>query len=56
MKKAMPVFVTRPEAIKMCPRVNERKSRNNLQTIVCVTGNPHGDGFACGRIADILAE
>src|SRR5699024_483002 len=32
------VFGTRPEAIKMCPLVNELKSRENLKTIVCVTG------------------
>lgn len=38
MKKVMLVFGTRPEAIKMCPLVNELKSRNTLQTIVCVTG------------------
>ena len=38
MKKIMLVFGTRPEAIKMCPLVNELKSRDNLQTIVCVTG------------------
>lgn len=34
----MVVFGTRPEAIKMCPLVNELKSRNNFKTIVCVTG------------------
>ncbi len=38
MKTVMLVFGTRPEAIKMCPLVNELKSRKNLQTIVCVTG------------------
>ena len=38
MKKIMLVFGTRPEAIKMCPLVNELKSRKNLETIVCVTG------------------
>lgn len=38
MKKIMLVFGTRPEAIKMCPLVNELKSRKNLQTVVCVTG------------------
>ena len=38
MKKVMLVFGTRPEAIKMCPLVNELKSRKSLQTIVCVTG------------------
>ena len=38
MKKVMIVFGTRPEAIKMCPLVNELKSRKNIQTVVCVTG------------------
>lgn len=37
-KKIMLVFGTRPEAIKMCPLVNELKKRDNLETIVCVTG------------------
>lgn len=34
----MLVFGTRPEAIKMCPLVNELKKRKSLQTVVCVTG------------------
>ena len=38
MKKVMLVFGTRPEAIKMCPLVNELKTRKNIQTLVCVTG------------------
>ena len=38
MKTVMLVFGTRPEAIKMCPLVNELKSRKNIETIVCVTG------------------
>ena len=38
MKKVMLVFGTRPEAIKMCPLVNELKSRNGIRTVVCVTG------------------
>ena len=38
MKKIMLVFGTRPEAIKMCPLVNELRKREELQTIVCVTG------------------
>ncbi len=38
MKTVMLVFGTRPEAIKMCPLVNELKTRRNLNTIVCVTG------------------
>lgn len=38
MKKVMLVFGTRPEAIKMCPLVNELKRRKNIDTVVCVTG------------------
>ena len=38
MKKIMLVFGTRPEAIKMCPLVNELKKRQSIETIVCVTG------------------
>ena len=38
MKKIMLVFGTRPEAIKMCPLVNELKSRESIATVVCVTG------------------
>lgn len=38
MKKIMLVFGTRPEAIKMCPLVNELKKRQELKTVVCVTG------------------
>ena len=38
MKKVMLVFGTRPEAIKICPLVNELKTRKGIQTVVCVTG------------------
>lgn len=34
----MLVFGTRPEAIKMCPLVNELKKRKSIETVVCVTG------------------
>lgn len=37
-KKVLIVFGTRPEAIKMCPVVNELKKRNSIDTVVCVTG------------------
>lgn len=37
--KILVVFGTRPEAIKMCPLVNELKSRpEQFETVVCVTG------------------
>jgi len=38
MKTVLLVFGTRPEAIKMCPLVNELKTRKNINTVVCVTG------------------
>lgn len=38
MKKVMLVFGTRPEAIKMCPLVNELKKREGIRVLVCVTG------------------
>lgn len=39
MKKVMLVFGTRPEAIKMCPLVNELKARpGEFKTVVTVTG------------------
>lgn len=34
----MVVFGTRPEAIKMCPLVKELKTRDKIETFVCVTG------------------
>ena len=37
-KKVMLVFGTRPEAIKMCPLVNELKLRSSMEVTVCVTG------------------
>lgn len=38
IRNVLVVFGTRPEAIKMCPLVNELKSRNSINTIVAVTG------------------
>lgn len=37
MKKVLSIFGTRPEAIKMAPVVKELESRDNIQSIVCVT-------------------
>ena len=37
MIKVMSIFGTRPEAIKMAPLVKELESRNEIQSIVCVT-------------------
>ena len=38
MKKILLVFGTRPEAVKMCPLVQELRARRGIQTVVCVTG------------------
>lgn len=39
MKRILLVFGTRPEAIKMCPLVNELKKHTDaFETLVCVTG------------------
>ena len=38
MKKVVVVFGTRPAAIKMCPLVKELRTRKNIETLVCVTG------------------
>lgn len=37
-KNVLLIFGTRPEAIKMCPLVKELKTREKLNTVVCVTG------------------
>ncbi len=36
--KVMPIFGTRPDAIKMCPLVHEMKKYDQIETVVCVTG------------------
>ena len=36
--KVLVVFGTRPEAIKMCPLVLELKKNNNINCVVCLTG------------------
>ena len=38
MRTILLVFGTRPEAIKMCPLVNELKRRKDARTVVCVSG------------------
>lgn len=37
MLKVMPIFGTRPEAIKMAPLVKELESASDIETVVCVT-------------------
>lgn len=36
--KVLSIFGTRPEAIKMCPLVKELEQNENIENIVCVTG------------------
>lgn len=36
--KVMSVFGTRPEAIKMCPLIKELEKNDNIESIVCLTG------------------
>jgi len=36
--KVMSIFGTRPEAIKMCPLVKELEKHENIESIVCLTG------------------
>ena len=36
-RKVMCVFGTRPEANKMCPLVKELESREEIESLVCVT-------------------
>lgn len=50
MKKVMLVFGTRPEAIKMCPLVNELKKRPGLETIVCHSAASSDVGSGVGYI------
>lgn len=40
--KILVVFGTRPEAIKMCPLVLELKKRDNMDCVVCLTGQHKG--------------
>ena len=37
MKRVLSIFGTRPEAIKMAPVVKELESRDNIESVVCVT-------------------
>ncbi len=56
MKKIMLVFGTRPEAIKMCPLVNELKKRPGIETIVCVTAQHRQMLDQVLRIFDIVPD
>lgn len=36
--KILSIFGTRPEAIKMCPVIKEVEKRDNIESVVCLTG------------------
>lgn len=55
-RKVMVVFGTRPEAIKMCPLVKELKTRKELETIVCVTGQHREMLDQVLNVFDIIPE
>lgn len=57
MKKIMLVFGTRPEAIKMCPLVNELKGRSgDFDTVVCVTGQHREMLDQVLRVFDVVPD
>ncbi|MBS5147587.1 MAG: UDP-N-acetylglucosamine 2-epimerase (non-hydrolyzing) [Clostridiaceae bacterium] len=57
MKKIMLVFGTRPEAIKMCPLVNELNSRTeDYEVVVCVTGQHREMLEQVLRVFDVVPD
>nr|WP_165051646.1 MULTISPECIES: UDP-N-acetylglucosamine 2-epimerase (non-hydrolyzing) [unclassified Adlercreutzia] len=55
--KMMLVFGTRPEAIKMCPLVNELKGRSEkFETVVCVTGQHREMLDQVLRVFDVVPD
>lgn len=56
MKTVMLVFGTRPEAIKMCPLVNELKKRPGIRTVVCVSGQHREMLDAVLRVFNVVPD
>ena len=56
MKTVMLVFGTRPEAIKMCPLVNELKKRPGIRIVVCVSGQHREMLDAVLRAFDVVPD
>ena len=54
--KVLSVFGTRPEGIKMCPLVKEFEKRENIESIVCVTGQHREMLDAVLKIFDIKPD
>jgi len=56
MKKILLVFGTRPEAIKMCPLVQELKQRKAVRPVVCVTGQHREMLDSVLHVFDVTAD
>lgn len=56
MIKVLSVFGTRPEAIKMCPLVNELKKSNKIESVVCVTGQHREMLDAVLKVFEIIPD
>lgn len=56
MKKILLVFGTRPEAIKMCPLVNELKKHPEFEVKVCVTGQHREMLEQVLRVFDVVPD
>ena len=54
--KVMTVFGTRPEAVKMCPLVNELKKYDEIESEVCVTAQHRQMLDQVLRLFDITPE
>lgn len=54
--KVLSVFGTRPEGIKMCPLVKEFEKRENIESIVCVTGQHREMLDAVLKIFDVKPD
>ncbi|MDD4074474.1 MAG: UDP-N-acetylglucosamine 2-epimerase (non-hydrolyzing) [Eubacteriales bacterium] len=55
-KRLLVVFGTRPEAIKMCPLVNELKTRERFEIKTCVTGQHHEMLQQALRVFDVKPD
>ncbi len=56
IKKIMPVFGTRPEAIKMCPLVRELKKHSGFEVVVTVTGQHREMLHDVLRVFDVVPD
>lgn len=54
--KILSVFGTRPEAIKMCPLIKELSGREEINSVVCLTGQHRDMVESVLRIFDVTAD